>query len=52
MRAVVSLAAALGMRTVAEGMETAKQLEVVTDLHCDIGQGYLLGRPGSCAGIA
>jgi EAL domain-containing protein (putative c-di-GMP-specific phosphodiesterase class I) len=44
-RAVVSLAAALGMRTVAEGIETAKQLEVVTSLGCDLGQGFLLGRP-------
>lgn len=34
-----------GMRLVAEGIETAEQLERVRALDCDRGQGYLLSRP-------
>jgi diguanylate cyclase (GGDEF)-like protein/PAS domain S-box-containing protein len=45
MRAVTFVAASLGMRTVAEGVETADQLHTVTDLGCDMVQGYLLARP-------
>ena len=44
-RAVVGLARSLGLATVAEGVETAEQLEVVTELGCDLGQGFFLGRP-------
>jgi EAL domain-containing protein (putative c-di-GMP-specific phosphodiesterase class I) len=44
-RAVVTLADALGLRTVAEGVETEEQLAVVEDLGCDCVQGYLLARP-------
>jgi diguanylate cyclase (GGDEF)-like protein len=44
-RAIVSasvvLAHALGMSTVAEGVETRRQLAVLTDLGCDLAQGYL-----------
>ncbi|MGC8462077.1 MAG: EAL domain-containing protein [Acidimicrobiales bacterium] len=41
LRAVVSLGHELGMAVVAEGIETAAQLEVVEGLGCDFGQGYL-----------
>jgi len=34
-----------GIRVVAEGVETAEQLEHVRELHCDRVQGYLLGLP-------
>lgn len=44
-QAIVSLAASLGRRTVAEGIETPEQLTAVTALGCDLGQGYYLGRP-------
>ncbi len=37
----------LGLSTVAEGVETAEQLELVTALGCDIAQGYFLARPMS-----
>jgi diguanylate cyclase (GGDEF)-like protein/PAS domain S-box-containing protein len=43
--AVISLAHALELVTVAEGIETAEQLEVLTGLGCDLGQGYLFARP-------
>jgi EAL domain-containing protein (putative c-di-GMP-specific phosphodiesterase class I) len=44
-RAIVSLATALELRTVAEGIETADQLAAVTQLGCGLGQGFFLGRP-------
>ncbi|HLM04493.1 MAG TPA: EAL domain-containing protein [Blastococcus sp.] len=43
--AVVGLARAFGMRTVAEGVETGQQLAVATDLGCTFAQGYLIARP-------
>ena len=43
--AVVSLAHALGLSVVAEGVETRCQLEELRRLGCDSAQGYLLGRP-------
>ncbi|HYO41005.1 MAG TPA: EAL domain-containing protein, partial [Nocardioidaceae bacterium] len=43
--AIVNLAAALDLQTVAEGIETPEQLAAVTALGCDVGQGYFLGRP-------
>lgn len=35
----------LGIRLVAEGIETEEELAALTDLGCDYGQGFLLGRP-------
>ncbi|MGH9283044.1 MAG: EAL domain-containing protein, partial [Acidimicrobiales bacterium] len=43
--AVVSLAHALGLEVVAEGVETALQLQELRRLGCDAAQGYLIGRP-------
>jgi diguanylate cyclase (GGDEF)-like protein len=42
---VVSLARAFGMRTVAEGVETAEQLQTLKNCRCDQAQGFLLARP-------
>jgi EAL domain-containing protein (putative c-di-GMP-specific phosphodiesterase class I) len=44
-RAVVALAATLGLRTVAEGVETPEQLAVLRDVGCDETQGFLHARP-------
>jgi hypothetical protein len=44
---LVDLARQWGALTVAEGVETAAQLEMIRQLGIDAGQGYLLGRPGS-----
>ena len=44
-RAIVDLARALGMRTVAEGVEVQTQYDVLQALGCDTVQGYLTGRP-------
>lgn len=44
-KAIVELAAGLGYRTVAEGVETQAQADVLTELGCDELQGYFLARP-------
>ena len=44
-RAIVSLAHTLGLRTVAEGIENVRQLRQLRGLACDEGQGYYLSRP-------
>ena len=44
-RAVAQLAAALGMGTTAEGVETAAELDCVRAEGCTDVQGYLTGRP-------
>lgn len=41
----VKLARELGMRVVAEGVETARELEIARRFGADEGQGYLFGRP-------
>jgi diguanylate cyclase (GGDEF)-like protein len=43
--AVVDLAANLGLRSIAEGVETTDQLSRLRELGCDQGQGYLFARP-------
>lgn len=43
--AVVDLAANLGLRSIAEGIETMEQLSRLRELGCDQGQGYLFARP-------
>lgn len=44
--AMVDLARSLRLAVVAEGVETAAELEMVKRAGCDEAQGYLLGRPG------
>ena len=44
-QAVIDLAAKLGMRTVAEGVETQAQLDQLRHTQCNAVQGYLLSRP-------
>lgn len=43
--AVVSLAHALGLQAIAEGVETDEQRHWLHELGCDLGQGYLWSRP-------
>ena len=44
-RAIIALGIGLGVKITAEGIEDASQLRRLQDLGCDIGQGYLLGKP-------
>lgn len=43
--AIIEMARALGLRVVAEGIETPGQLAVARELDFDIGQGYYFARP-------
>ncbi len=44
-QAVITLGRAFGMEVVAEGVETAEQLDLLRGLGCDYGQGYHFARP-------
>lgn len=44
-KAIITLAKELGVKTLAEGVETEEQLKILRDLGCDYLQGYLLGKP-------
>jgi diguanylate cyclase (GGDEF)-like protein len=43
--AIVALTRTLGIRSVAEGVETAEHLRMVRAAGCDLAQGWLLGQP-------
>jgi diguanylate cyclase (GGDEF)-like protein len=44
--AVISLSHALGLRTVAEGIESVPQVDRLRALGCDLAQGFYFARPG------
>ncbi|HVC17108.1 MAG TPA: EAL domain-containing protein, partial [Rhodanobacter sp.] len=43
--AILALARALGIKVIAEGIETPGQREALLGMGCEFGQGYLLGCP-------
>ena len=49
--ALADVTATLGKDTVIEGIETAEQLQICTDMGVTFGQGHLLGRPMSSAAL-
>ncbi|HWK27258.1 MAG TPA: EAL domain-containing protein [Solirubrobacter sp.] len=51
-RAVLAMAANLGLTCVAEGVETAEQAEWLRRAGCQVGQGYLFGRPSEAETLA
>jgi EAL domain-containing protein (putative c-di-GMP-specific phosphodiesterase class I) len=44
-RAVVAMASALRLRTVAEGVEVMEQLDALREVGCDFGQGFYFSTP-------
>lgn len=44
-RTIIALAKGLGMAAVAEGIEEHAQADLLTDMGCELGQGYLFARP-------
>ncbi len=44
-RAILALAGTLGIETIGEGVETELQRDILAQLGCRYGQGYLFGRP-------
>ena len=51
-QASVAMAHGLGLRVVAEGVETHRQLKILRAMGCDDGQGYLFARPGTPERVA
>ncbi|MBV9453094.1 MAG: EAL domain-containing protein [Rubrobacter sp.] len=53
LRGIIDLAFSLGLRVTAEGIENAKQLEELTNMSCELGQGYYFARspptPSRCS---
>ena len=45
MRATLAMAVALGLRTVAEGIDTPAQVVWLRQHGCDLGQGYHFAKP-------
>ena len=43
--ASISMARTLGLRSVAEGVESADEMAMLRELGCDHVQGYLIGKP-------
>ncbi|WP_250442576.1 EAL domain-containing protein [Actinotalea sp. C106] len=50
-RSMAAMAGDLGLPLVAEGIETTEQLEALTGIGCNYGQGYLLARPVALAAM-
>ncbi len=52
LRSAINMGHALGMKVTAEGVETEAALTLLTELGCDVGQGYYFGRPTQADVIA
>ena len=51
-KAIIALAKAMNIATIAEGIETPAQQQLLTDIGCDYGQGYWLNKPLSVQAIS
>lgn len=49
--AIIAMAHSIGMRVVAEGVESVEQLELLRQRNCDLIQGFLLARPMPAAEV-
>ncbi|MGD0682904.1 MAG: EAL domain-containing protein [Terracidiphilus sp.] len=49
--AVFGLARDLGLETVAEGVETEEEAGILSEMHCDMAQGWLFGKPAAAIEI-
>ena len=48
-KAIINLSRTIGIQTVAEGIETTEQADLLGSLGCNLGQGFLFGRAVSMA---
>ncbi len=44
-RLIIGLAKTIGLKVVAEGIETRAQLDMLREMGCDLGQGYFFAKP-------
>jgi EAL domain-containing protein (putative c-di-GMP-specific phosphodiesterase class I) len=51
LRGIIDLAHALGLRTVAEGVETVEQWNLLAELGCRHAQGYLISKPAPASDL-
>lgn len=47
-KAIIFIAHSIGLKVVAEGVETEDQLNLLRELECDDVQGYLISKPVQC----
>lgn len=52
LRSAITIGHDLGMRVIAEGVESAEVVGQLRELGCDVGQGYFFGRPAAAADFA
>jgi EAL domain-containing protein (putative c-di-GMP-specific phosphodiesterase class I) len=50
-KAIIMMAHELGMKVIAEGIETEQQRDLLVAAGCDFGQGYWLARPMSAQSL-
>ena len=50
-KSTIDLAHSLGLKVVAEGVETPTALALLRGMGCDIAQGYLIGKPVALADL-
>jgi diguanylate cyclase (GGDEF)-like protein/PAS domain S-box-containing protein len=50
--AIVRMAQALSLEVIAEGVETASQIDALRALHCDLAQGFYFHRPLPAEGVS
>ncbi|MFC4002705.1 EAL domain-containing protein [Prauserella oleivorans] len=50
-RGIVTMGHSMGLTVIAEGTETARQVEILRDLGCDEAQGYHFGKPQRAAEV-
>ena len=51
-QSTISLAHSLGRKVVAEGVEDREVLDLLTEMKCDIAQGFIVGRPMSLESLS
>jgi len=51
-QSTIELAHSLGRKVVAEGVEQRDILDLLIDMHCDVAQGFAIGRPMSLESLA